>query len=85
MKLFSYIITDEIGIHARPAGLLVKEAKGFSSKITIDANGKTADATKLIALMQLGVKKGTEIVVKAEGKDEDAAIIQMEVFMKDNL
>lgn len=85
MKLFSYIITDEIGIHARPAGLLVKEAKGFSSKITIDANGKTADATKLIALMQLGAKKGTEIVVKAEGKDEDAAIIQMEVFMKDNL
>lgn len=85
MKLFSYVITDEIGIHARPAGLLVKEAKAFSSKITIDANGKTADATKLMALMQLGAKKGTEIVVKAEGDDEDAAIAQMEVFMKENL
>lgn len=85
MKEFNYVITDEIGIHARPAGLLVKEAKAFSSKITLEANGKSADATKLMAVMSLGVKNGAEVVVKAEGDDEDAAIEQLEKFMKENL
>lgn len=85
MKEFSYVITDEIGIHARPAGMLVKEAKAFSSKITIEANGKSAEATKLMAIMSLGVKSGAEVVIKAEGDDEDAAIAKMEEFMKANL
>ena len=85
MKQFNYVITDEIGIHARPAGLLVKEAKAFTSKITVEANGKKADAAKLMAVMQLGAKKGTEVVVSAEGADEDAAIARLEAFMKENL
>ncbi|HCJ07920.1 MAG: HPr family phosphocarrier protein [Lachnospiraceae bacterium] len=85
MKEFTYVITDEIGIHARPAGMLVKEAKAFTSKITLEANGKSADATKLMAVMSLGVKNGAEVVIKAEGEDEDAAIAKMEEFMKENL
>lgn len=85
MKEFSYVITDEIGIHARPAGMLVKEAKAFSSKITLEANGKSAEATKLMAIMSLGVKTGAEVVIKAEGDDEEAAIAKMEEFMKANL
>ena len=85
MKTFSYTIQDAVGIHARPAGLLVKEAKAVASKITLEANGKSADASKLMAVMQLGVKKGQEVVVKAEGDDEDAAIAKLEEFMKANL
>lgn len=85
MKEFSYVIKDEIGIHARPAGMLVKEAKAFSSKITIEANGKSAEATKLMAIMSLGVKNGAEVVIKAEGEDEDAAIAKMKEFMESNL
>ena len=85
MKEFTYVITDEIGIHARPAGMLVKEAKAFTSKITLEANGKSADATKLMAVLSLGVKNGAEVVIKAEGEDEDAAIAKMEEFMKENL
>ncbi|MBO5388073.1 MAG: HPr family phosphocarrier protein [Lachnospiraceae bacterium] len=85
MKEFSYIIKDEIGIHARPAGLLAKEAKAFTSKITIEANGKSADVTRLMAVMGLGVKTGAEVVIKAEGDDEDAAIAKMQEFMAANL
>lgn len=85
MKEFTYVITDEIGIHARPAGMLVKEAKAFTSKITLEANGKSADVTKLMAVMSLGVKNGAEVVIRAEGEDEDAAIAKMEEFMKENL
>lgn len=85
MKEFSYIIKDEIGIHARPAGLLAKEAKAFTSKITIEANGKSADVTRLMAVMGLGVKTGAEVTIKAEGDDEDAAIAKMQEFMEANL
>lgn len=85
MKEFKYVIKDEIGIHARPAGQMVKVAKMFDSKITLEANGKTADATKLMSLMSLGVKHGNEVTMKAEGEDEEAAIIRMEEFMKTNL
>lgn len=85
MKTFNYTIQDALGIHARPAGVLVKEVKKFESKITIEGNGKSADAGKLLAVMGMGIKQGTEITVKAEGSDEDAAIAAMEEFFKANL
>lgn len=85
MKEFSYIIKDEIGIHARPAGLLAKVAKEYNSKITLTANGKTAEATKLMAVMGLGAKKGTEVIIRTEGTDEDVAIAKIEEFMNANL
>ena len=85
MKTFEYIITDELGIHARPAGALVKEAKKFESRITIQKGDKEVEATRLMALMGLGVKCGDQIVVKIEGADEDGAAEQMETFFKNNL
>lgn len=85
MKTFAYVITDELGIHARPAGMLVKEAKQFESRILIQKNEKEAEASKLMALMGLGVKCGDEIVVTAKGADEAAAIEAMERFIKNNL
>lgn len=85
MKSFSYVITDEVGIHARPAGLLVKEAKKYASKVTISAGGKNADATRLMAIMSMGVKQGTEVTVSVEGEDEDTAVAEIEKFFKENL
>ena len=58
MKSFNYTIQDDLGIHARPAGIMVKEVKKFASKITIEGNGKKADAGKLLAVMGMGIKKG---------------------------
>ena len=85
MKSFNYVITDEVGIHARPAGILVKEAKKYASKITINAGGKSADATRLMAIMGMGVKKGDEVTVSVEGDDEDTVVAEMEKFFKENL
>lgn len=85
MKTFEYVVTDELGIHARPAGALVKEAKKYQSKITIQKGEKEVDASKLMALMGLGVKCGDSIVVKAEGADEEKAVQEMEAFIKANL
>lgn len=85
MKNFSYVITDEIGIHARPAGLLVKEAKKYASKVVIKANGKSAEATRLMAVMGMGVKCGQTVEVEVTGDDEDTASEGMKAFFEENL
>ena len=85
MKTFTYEIKDEIGIHARPAGILVKEAKNYESKIVLKANGKSAEATKLMALMSLGVKHGQIVEVEVEGADEDTAFEGIKTFFEQNL
>ena len=85
MKEFSYVIKDEIGLHARPAGLLVKEVKKFESAVTLSCKGKTAAAGKLIAIMSTGVKQGDEVNLQVEAPDEDAAFEAMEKFFQNNL
>lgn len=85
MKSFHYVVKDEVGIHARPAGLLAKEAKKYSSKILLEKDGKTAEATRLMAVMALGVKCGEEIVVTVEGEDEETAFPEVKSFFEANL
>lgn len=79
MRTFAYTVTDPQGIHARPAGLLARAAKGFGdTAITIGKDGRSVRANQLIMLMGLGVKAGDGITVTAEGAQEDAAIAEME-------
>ena len=85
MKKFEYTIKDAVGIHARPAGLLVKEAKKYESKIVIEKEEKKAEATKLMAIMAMGVKCNDTVTVTVEGSDEDVAVGQMEAFFNENL
>ncbi|PXX54258.1 phosphocarrier protein [Hungatella effluvii] len=85
MKTFEYTIKDEVGIHARPAGLLVKEAKGYTSTIKVAKGEKDADATRLMAVMSLGVKCGDTVVVSIEGEDEEQAAEGIRKFFEDNL
>ena len=85
MKQFTYVITDEAGIHARPAGLLVKEAAKFASTTTIAKGAKKGDLKRIFGVMALGVKKGEEITVNCDGADEDAAAAALESFFKVNL
>ena len=85
MKEFQYTVKDACGIHARPAGLLVKVVKGFSSTATLEKNGKTCDMRKLMAVMGMGIRQGETITVTAEGEDEAAAIEAVEKFLTENV
>ncbi len=86
MKQFSYVIKDELGIHARPAGLFAKTAKSFAdTTVSITANGKTVNAGQLMKLMGLGVKQGTEVTITCEGANEEAAAAGMQAFLEANL
>lgn len=82
MKSFEYVITSSVGIHARPAGVLVKEASRYACDILVNAHGQSSSAKKLFALMKLGAKCNDTILVTAEGSDEDAAIAAIIEILK---
>lgn len=86
MQQFTHTINDPLGIHARPAGLLAKEAKAFADTvITVAKGGNAVKASQLMKLMSLGVKQGDVVTVAAEGADEDAAIAALKAFFEANL
>ena len=85
MKNFTYTITDPLGVHARPAGMLTKEAKKYASVCTLTKDGKSSKLTQLMMLMSLLIKQGDTVTVTAEGPDEDAAITGLKAFFEANL
>ena len=85
MKEFTYKICDELGIHARPAGLLVKKASEFSSEIMLYKDEKSVDLKRLFAVMGLAVKQGDTVRVTVSGNDEENAAEEIESFFKNNL
>lgn len=85
MKEFKYVITDPQGIHARPAGLIVKEAKKYSSDITIAKDGKAMSCKTIFAIMGLGIKQGDEVTITFNGEDEAQAYEMISELMKENL
>ncbi len=85
MKTFDYVVKDELGIHARPAGLLVREAKNYQSRILIKKDDTEVDATRLMAVMAMGVKAGMKITVTIEGEDEEAACQALQRFFEEQL
>ncbi len=85
MKKFEYTITDNEGIHARPAGELVKVAKQYTSSVLIGKDGKDVDCKKIFGIMGLGVKKDQVVTFTIEGEDEEQACEAIEKFMSANL
>ncbi|MEE0110908.1 MAG: HPr family phosphocarrier protein [Oscillospiraceae bacterium] len=86
MNQFDYTIQDVKGIHARPASQIVKIAKEYADTvITMERDGKSADATQLMSIMSLGIREDDVITVKAEGSSEDAAIEALRTFIEANL
>ncbi len=85
MKEFSYTIKDKVGIHARPAGMLAKLAKGFESDIVIKKGESSVNLEKLIMLMGMGIKCGDTVTVTVSGADEETAYKAIKEFFETNL
>ncbi len=86
MRSFEYTIKDELGIHARPAGILVKQLSAVKSAVTIEVRdkGKSADAKRLMAVMKMAVKQGDTVTVTIDGEDEESAAPEIEKFFQEN-
>lgn len=85
MKSFNYTIKDELGIHARPAGMLAKTAKALDSAVTISCGNKSASASRLMAVMGLGIKCGDTITITIEGGNEEESESAIKKFLEENL
>lgn len=85
MKTFSYVIKDPVGIHARPAGMLVKKAGEFQAAVTVKKGDKTADARRLFSLMGLAAKQGDTLTIEITGADEEAAAAALQAFLEEHL
>ena len=85
MKEIKHVINDPLGMHARPAGMLVKAVAPFASKITVTAPTGSADAKRLMALMRLAAKQGMELTITVEGSDEEKAAAELQAFLTANL
>lgn len=85
MREFIYTITDPEGIHARPAGLLVKEAAKYPCSVTVSKEGREVDAKRIMGVMSLGVKCGQEITLKTQGEQEETAMESLKKFLEENL
>ena len=85
MKEFTHVINDPLGLHARPAGMLVKACAGYASNVTITAPTGKADAKRLMAVMRLAAKQGMELTVSVDGADEEKAAAELQAFLQANL
>lgn len=85
MKEFNYVIQDEMGLHARPAAILVKKAKEYRSAVSISHGEKKADAKKIISIMQLAIKQGDKVRFTIDGEDEAEAAEDFEKFVREKV
>ena len=85
MKEFKHVINDPMGLHARPAGQMVKAVAAYQSAITINAPKGKADAKRLMAVMRLAAKQGDELTIQVEGADEEKAASELQAFLQANL
>ncbi len=86
MEKFTYLIKDPMGLHARPAGLMVKAINKLPCDIKISFNDKIVDGKRLYAVLSLGVKTGDTISIICEGDNEkETAQLIKDLFENENL
>lgn len=85
MKEFFYVIKEPEGLHARPAGLLAKQAAAYQSDVFLLYRDKRISAKKLFSIMGLAVKCGETVTVSIEGADEELAYRELQELFEANL
>lgn len=84
MVSFEYTIKDPMGLHARPAGVMVKQIKDVPASVTITCGTRSTDAKKLFGIMGMAVKCGETVTVSIDGDGEEAAKEQLQKFFEEN-
>ncbi|MFC4712143.1 phosphocarrier protein HPr [Planococcus dechangensis] len=77
-----YTITDEAGVHARPASALVGSVSKFQSDITLEYKGKNVNLKSILGVMSLGVTSGSTVTIAADGADEEEAMARIDEVLK---
>ncbi|MGC9100615.1 MAG: HPr family phosphocarrier protein [Caldisericum sp.] len=84
MKTQSFVIKNKVGLHARPAAVLVQAANKFKSEIKLEKDGNEVSVKSILGVLSLGAEKGTVVVVTANGVDEEEALKTIEELVNNN-
>ncbi|HUT16580.1 MAG TPA: HPr family phosphocarrier protein [Anaerolineae bacterium] len=84
MQQVTLVVHHEVGLHARPAAVFVKTAKGFVSDISVVKEEREVNAKSILSILTLGVNQGAEITIKAEGEDEQEAVRALQELVESN-
>jgi len=85
MKAFQYTVKEELGMHARPAGLILQLAKEFKSDITVTNGKRSGNLKKMLSVMSLDIKFQDTVTITVDGPDEEIAAEEMLAFFEENL
>ena len=83
MEKLSFVVSDPVGLHARPATILVNQASKFSSNINLIYNGKSVNLKSIMGVMSLGVPTKATVEIEAEGEDEKDVIDSIAKVIKE--
>ncbi len=78
-----FIVTDEAGLHARPATKVVNAASRYSSELTLKYKGREVNLKSIMGVMSLGIGQGSEIFINAKGEDEEEALVAIAHELRD--
>lgn len=78
------IVENQVGLHARPATFFIQKSNEFKSSIWIDKEGRKVNAKSLLGVLSLGITKGTQIEIIADGDDEEAAVDALHALIESN-
>jgi phosphocarrier protein len=78
-------IINQIGLHARPAALVVNKAKTFSSSVEFIKNGRSYNAKSIMSVLSMAAKMGEEVLIRADGEDEDIAAAELSALIESGL
>lgn len=85
MREIHLVITDSLGLHARPAGLLARKVKAYKSSVLLEYGDTTIECKRMLAIMEQQIKKGDAITITIEGEDEDRAYEELKAFCEENM
>ncbi len=83
MKEETIIIINELGLHARPAAMLVKLSTSFNSEVELEVNEIKVNAKSIMGVLMLGANQGTEVIIRTNGDDEEQALKEVKQLFKD--
>lgn len=85
MKTITHTITDELGLHARPAGRIVKLVSGFPGSVQIGTEAKMVDGKRIMGVMSLSLKQGDTVTITFDGDGEEELANEVMEYLKENL
>ena len=77
-----FLVTNKLGIHARPAAMFVKTANRFECDVYVEKDGERVNGKSIMGLMMLAASPGSKLLVFAEGEDAAKAVVELEALLR---